>query len=687
MKLAPKILSLALVGLVAATVPGTSIAERPAAPESHQPAVATLVGALLSSEHFEGRPLDDELSERWLDLYLQQLDYNRMIFLEEDIAEFKAYEHQLDDLLSSREPRLQVPFLVHERFTQRVQERVEDVAGLLEEPITLDGTETWDLDRSDEPWPASREQARELWRKRIKEQVLRGDLQGKERAETLDMLRKRYQRMAKDLEVSEPIDVLEPFLSALAQAYDPHSAYFKPATNDNFDIQMSNSLEGIGATLRTEGEYTLVVSLVPGGPAQMQGELKAGDKIISVAQGQGAPVDVIDQRIDHVVKLIRGPKGTDVRLTVIPVDATDPSHTQEITIRRDEVTLTANDADARVLEVPGLDGGTVRVGIIDVPSFYLDFDAKRQGDPDYKSTTRDVRRLLENLQQQEVAGIILDLRQNGGGALSEAVELAGLFIDRGPIVQVGDKRGRVEPLYDPDPRQVYDGPVMVLTSPLSASASEIVAAAIQDYGRGIVVGSSQTHGKGTVQNVIDLDPLMARIFDVPDDAAAGALKVTTNKFYRISGGSTQLRGVASDVVIPSPYDGLDVLESDLEYALGWDKVGPVPYRQVADLGTDVTWLRDRSARRIAESEEFRELKEEIARRAGDDDTVSLNLEVRRKEMEQSKHDPLLSAAAEEPTTEEEEPEYDDENDFVLQEAGRVLRDWVSRGRFATAEKG
>ncbi|MBW1881825.1 MAG: PDZ domain-containing protein, partial [Deltaproteobacteria bacterium] len=416
---------------------------------------------------------------------------------------------------------------------------------------------------------------------RIKEQVLRGLLRGESQESQVEMLRRRYHRLETDILATEPADVLEPYLASFAHAFDPHSDYFKPSTNADFDIEMSNSLEGIGATLRTEGEYTLVYSLVPGGPAQQGEELQPGDRIVAVAQGSEPPVDVVDERIDKVVKQIRGPKGTEVRLTVIPVDAPDPSHTRVIRITRDQVILAADDAESRVIEVPGQDGQGIKLGLIDIPSFYQDFQARRGGDPEFKSTTRDVKQLLTELKAEEVSGIILDVRRNGGGSLNESVELTGLFIPQGPVVQIGDRSGRTEAMYDPDPAVVYDGPLMVLTSPLSASASEILAGAIQDYDRGLVVGSASTHGKGTVQNVIDLDPVLRRFvrYPTPDDLA-GAVKVTTHKFYRVSGASTQLRGVQADVVLPSPFDGLELLEGDLDYVLGWDRVAPLTYREI-----------------------------------------------------------------------------------------------------------
>ncbi|MBW2257645.1 MAG: carboxy terminal-processing peptidase, partial [Deltaproteobacteria bacterium] len=406
--------------------------------------------------------------------------------------------------------------------------------------------------------------------------------------------------------------------------------------------------------------------LVPGGPAQQGEELQPGDRIVAVAQGSEPPVDVVDERIDKVVKQIRGPKGTEVRLTVIPVDAPDPSHTRVIHITRDQVILAADDAESRVIEVPGQDGQGIKLGLIDIPSFYQDFQARRGGDPEYKSTTRDVKQLLTELKAEEVSGIILDVRRNGGGSLNEAVELTGLFIPQGPVVQIGDRSGRTEAMYDPDPAVVYEGPLMVLTSPLSASASEILAGAIQDYDRGLVVGSASTHGKGTVQNVIDLDPVLRRFVRYPtSDDLAGAVKVTTHKFYRVSGASTQLRGVQADVVLPSPYDGLELLEGDLDYVLGWDRVAPLTYREIDNLEPTAERLQALSAERVANDPSFTELMEAIAKRREADGIVSLALETRRKELE----------SFPQPASDDEEDQRND--DIILDEATRIMGDWLT----------
>ncbi len=669
---------LARLALLLTLAAAPAVASERVAPEPYHPALAALVTQMLSSEHFAGVALDDTLSARWFDTYLESLDYGRMFFLASDIAAFEKWRLTLDDAARRGEPDLAAAFHMHAVYRQRVSERINAALAGLDAPLDFTLDERFALDRSEAPWPATAAEADELWRLRTKEQILRGILRGDTEEKQKEILRKRYKRIETDTLAAAAPDVVETFLGALAKAHDPHSDYFKPATNDDFDIQMSNSLEGIGATLRTDGEYTVVVSLVTGGPAELGGELKAGDRIVAVAQGDGEPVDVIDTRIDRVVKLIRGAKGTEVRLTVIPAEALDPSKTSEIRIVRDQVKLTANDAQSKVIEVPVDKGDPLKLGVITVPSFYQDFAAKRRGDPDYKSTTRDVAALLIKLKQQRVDGVILDLRRNGGGSLSEAVDLTGLFIPQGPVVQIGDRKGRSEPMHDPDPGIAWEGPLVVLTSPLSASASEILAGAVQDYGRGLVVGSAQTHGKGTVQNVVDLDPVLRHFYRYPGrDEIAGALKVTTHKFYRVSGASTQLEGVKADVVIPSPWDGLDLLESDLPNPLPWDRVRPLEYRRWGELDTTAQSLQALSHARVSQHADFTELLDAIEKRRDDDGLVSLNLETRRAELAQGAEAPEVP--------EEGEAEEDGGDDIVLDEATLVMRDWLT-GVVSTASK-
>lgn len=642
--------SLALLALTScsalAELPGRSTGEA-------EPVAATMVASLLSSYHYNGRRVDDAVAIVWMDTYLKNLDFNRMIFLEDDIREFQAQAHTLDDDLTSGQPKMVLAKAIYARYQQRIAERVAQANAVLDGPIDLTDDETYILDRKEAKWPRTEAEAGELWRKRIEEQFILGAQAKRSEEDTRELLRKRYHRMQKDVETAESMDILERYLTSLTMVFDPHTVYFKPASQDNFDIEMQNSLEGIGASLRTIGEYTVVMDLIAGGPAEKGGELQVNDKIIAVAQGGGQPEDIIDLRIDKVVKQIRGKKGTEVRLTVIPADAKDPSQTRVVSIVRDKVVLADSDADFVVKEVDGK-----KVAVVDVPSFYVDSTGRR-------SASRDLERILRK-DMGDVDGVVLDLRENGGGSLQEAVSMTGLFIDRGPVVQIRERDGDVEVLSDRDGGVAWDGPLMVLTSPLSASASEIVAGAIQDYGRGIVVGSKQTHGKGSVQTVVGLTEMMSRMTrGTPPQA--GALKLTTQKFYRVNGESTQVRGVQADVVVPSPWDGLDIYEGDLDHALPWDEVRPTSYTASGSLEALIPQLQTKSDARVATAEAFGEMREMLAERERlkKANEVSLNLEKRMAELDAE--DAVQDEGAEKP---------DEAPDPVLDEALAVMNDFM-----------
>lgn len=623
-----------------------------------EPAIAAMVSSLVSSYHYNGRTPDDAIAVLWMDGYLKSLDYNRMFFLASDVEEFRKLAVTLDDDLRSGRPTLEAATTIHDRYKVRVAERVADATAILEAPLDLTNDEDYLFDRSEAKWPADRAAAKELWRQRIEEQFILGAQAKREEDKTRDLLKKRYHRLEKDAASAESIDVLERYLTALTTVYDPHTVYFKPATQDNFDIEMQNSLEGIGASLRTMGEYTVVMGLIAGGPAEKGGKLQVNDKIIAVAQGDNDPEDIIDLRIDNVVKQIRGKKGTEVRLTVIPADATDPSETRIVSIVRDKVVLADSDADHVVREVKGK-----RFAVIDIPSFYVDQTGKR-------SASRDLERILRKDMGPNIDGVILDLRRNGGGSLQEAVDMTGLFIDKGPVVQIKDRDGDIETLSDNDGKVAWDGPLMVLTSPLSASASEIVAGALQDYGRAIVVGSKTTHGKGSVQTVVGLSEMMARM-SRGTPPRAGALKLTTQKFYRVNGESTQVRGVKADVVIPSPWDGLDIYEGDLDHALPWDEIPATTYTRVGDLSSLLPSLQAKSTGRVASEEAFVEMREGAAERERlkNDKTISLNLAERMKDKDKVKDDT-------EAVDDTADAEKKDGPDPVLDEALAVMLDFL-----------
>ncbi|MCB1050546.1 MAG: carboxy terminal-processing peptidase [Acidobacteria bacterium] len=649
----------------------------------YQAELTRLVTSYLAYYHYSRKNIDDEISAKAFHLFLENLDANKLFFLQSDIDEFKKYELAIDDDLESAESKLEIPFNVYERYAQRVDERVQVALKYIKSDFDFNKDESMVLDREDMPWAKSKAELDEIWRMRIKDQIIRFLLQDRDKEYYTDLLSKRYERLAKEVRENDSIDILERFLSSVTRAYDPHSQYLKPATKDNFDIDMGHSLEGIGATLRNEGEYTIVVDLIPGGPAALSGKIKPNDKIIAVGQGDEEPVDVVDLRIDKVVKQIRGKKGTEVRLTIVPATSVDMSDASVVSLIRDKVIITSQDAKKEVHEIKDSQGRNHKFGVINVPGFYLDSNAKYNGEKDFKSTTRDVRKLLKELEGDKIEGLVIDLRNNSGGSLDEAVELSGLFIKKGPIVQVRAQDGDARVLDDPDPAQVYDGPLVVLTNVFSASASEIFAGAIQDYRRGIVVGDQATHGKGTVQKLIGLEPFLRRLVDgeLPDNLG-GALKLTTHKFYRVSGSSTQLQGVRADIPLPSVYDQTEFRESKLENALNWDQIKPVEYDRYQVSADMVAALRLASEKRVTVHPEFAYVREDAKHfselRA--ENRVSLNLAKRKAEKtqqetldEQRKKERQVRNPVE--VDKDKKVETGDAPDFVLQEAIEILNDY------------
>lgn len=600
-----------------------------AAPLSFQPVdgkIVNVVTQVLSQNHYREQAVDDRLSAAWLNNYIEALDPERLFLLQADIDEFRRYENTLDEGVERIPADLGPAQSIHRRFVQRVGERAAAIEAILAKPDALPRSGVVDLDRDDAPWAASSAALDDLWRLRLAEQVGRAELDGEDRAKTVARLVTRYARMRKDVEQQDEGDILELWLGAFGATYDPHSVWFKPATKEDFDISMRDSLQGIGATLRTDGEHTKVVSLVPGGPAARSGLLQPEDRIVAVAQGSGEAEDIVGLRIDKVVKLIRGAKGTDVVLTIIPANATDPSVTKNIRITRDEVVIADAAAKGSVREING-----VKVGVIDVPSFYQDMRRDPRA-PNSRNTTSDVRRILGELSAQGVKVVVVDLRENGGGALTQAIDLTGLFIDKGPVVQIKDRDARVQVMEDEAPGVAWGGPLVVLTSVHSASASEIFAGAIQDYRRGLIVGAPATHGKGSVQELLDLAPVLSRALGDPNAAAAGALKYTTSLFYRVSGRSTQAVGVVADVVIPSPSDNLPYREADLDNPLPYDEIRAARFAPLA-VNLPVDRLRQRSGARIAQDPAFQLMAEMRALRdAQDGKPTSLDEAARKAEL-------------------------------------------------------
>ena len=572
----------------------------------------------LASRHYVSTTLDDALSTKIYAAYLEDLDPSKSYFLASDIAEFDSLRLQLDDALSRGD--VTPAYKIFNRYHQRVIDRFEQVITMLEAGLDqFDFTinEALPLERKEEPWATTPEELDELWRKRVKNAVLNLKLSDKETDKIQDVLLKRYRnRLTRTLQTNSE-DVFQLYMNSFTRTYDPHTQYFSPRTSENFNINMSLSLEGIGAVLQQEDEFTKVVSLVPAGPADKSRQIYPDDRIVAVGQGpDGEMVDVIGWRLDEVVQLIRGKKDTIVKLDVIPANAKD-STIKVVNIVRNTVKLEEQSAKSEIIEVEQF-GRKHKIGIIDIPTFYVDFQALQEGNKDYKSTTRDVQELLVSLMAEGVEGVVIDLRDNGGGSLQEARTLTGLFIDRGPTVQVRNNGNRVDILNDRDIRTVYAGPLGVLVNRLSASASEIFAGAIQDYDRGVIIGN-QTFGKGTVQTLLPLNQ--------------GQLKLTAAKFYRISGESTQHKGIVPDVDFPLDYDPESIGESTLASPLPWDKIQATSYRAKSNVSQLKTELINLHNARVKNDPEFAYFREASAYRQerSKQTSISLSEAARRQE--------------------------------------------------------
>ncbi len=651
-------------------------------PEPHHPGLSQTITKLLYQYHYEHYHLNDSLSSEILDRYIEDLDYNKFYFLASDIRQFEKYRYELDD--DVRRGYLDPAYEIFNLYRQRVEERVDYALKRLQTPFDFTRDEYFQYNRKDAPWPRTRRELDELWRKRLKNEALNLKLNGKDWEGIQETLTKRYKNLRKRIRQYNSEDVFQLFMNAVTETYDPHTNYFSPITSDNFRIQMSLSYEGIGARLVTEDDYTKIVEIIPGGPAYFSGELHANDRIIGVAQGQdGEFVDVIGWRLDDVVQLIRGKRGTIVKLQILPAGAEPGDPPKVVVLKRDKIKLEEQAAKSRILEIDH-EGRHYKIGVIKIPTFYSDIAAQERGDRDFKSTAKDVRRLLKELEAEQVNGVVIDLRRNGGGSLQEAIEVTGLFIKRGPVVQVRHSNGRINYGGDPDPGIVYDGPLAVLVDRYSASASEIFAAAIQDYGRGIVVGT-QTFGKGTVQNLIPLN----RFFRAKGKKL-GQLKITVAKFYRVSGGSTQHRGVWPDIQFPSIYQYMDIGESSRPNALAWDQIKPVKYQKFADLTDIIPKLRVRHRIRANENPEFKFLREDIEeyRINKNKKVVSLNEAKRRQEREKAKQKRLRRENARrmaiglpplkegEKDEDEDKKDREEKSDYQLEETAHILADYI-----------
>lgn len=671
-------------------------------PSVEQRLRSNLATRFLSNWHYKETRLDDELSAKIFDRYLELLDPNFSFFLAADIEIFTPNRLLLDEALQHSDPA--PAYEIFNVYVERVRNRVEFARAEIKKPMDFTIDETYLWDRSEIKWAKSEAELNEFWRQRVKNDYLRLRLTDKEDEAIVETLDDRYENLDRRISELNSDDIFQFFMNAFAQSIEPHTAYMSPRSSKNFEISMRLSLEGIGALLDRKNEYTTIARVVPGGPADKDGRLQAGDRVTAVGQGRdGKLTDVIGWRIDDVVDLIRGPKHTVVRLEVLHEETGIDGPVTIIDIERDEVKLEEQAAKSRIIDVPGKADEVVKVGVVDLPVFYLDFNGRARNLPDYRSSTRDVRRLINEMKAEGIQGLIVDLRNNGGGSLLEATTLTGLFIDEGPVVQVRNSGGRISTEEDVDPGMTWDGPLAVLVNRYSASASEIFAAAIQDYGRGIIIGET-TFGKGTVQNLVDLDD-----YAKPGDSGKmGQLKITMAQFFRVNGGSTQNRGVEPDIHFPSAGDPEDYGERSLDNALPWTSIPPADFKRNGNLERLVAVTDFRYQDRITSDQEFAWLRSDVEEfnRNKDKKEISLLESTRREEMEKHKakraarkaarleHDngPLLEdsdtlANAGEPAeaivddedSEAAEADKDDRPDLLLRESARIVSDMVELG--------
>ncbi|NIW10972.1 MAG: tail-specific protease [Gammaproteobacteria bacterium] len=647
--------------------------------ERHERATE-IITHIINTYHYKSRPLDDSLSTSILDRYLDSLDPNRSYFLASDISNFDKYRFKLDNRLKDED--LVPAFDIFRIYRNRVDERINHAIAILDNDFDFTIDESYRFDRRDSDWARTKAELDEIWRKRVKNDVLNLLLAKKDDAEYVDTLAKRYERIRTNTFQLDSNDIFQTFINSYTTSIEPHTAYFSPRESENFDISMRLSLEGIGAVLTTENDYTVIQNIIPGGPADLSNQLHDEDKIIGVGQGKnGEIVDIIGWRLDDVVDLIRGPKGTTLRIEILPKNSGPEGPHKMIMLVRNKIKLEEQAAKSSIIEITE---SKRKIGVINLPTFYIDFTAQARGDKNYKSTSGDVRKLIAKLKEANISGLIIDLRGNGGGSLSEALELTGLFIEKGPIVQTKDSTGRIDINDDPDPSIVYSGPMAVLVDRNSASASEIFAGAIQDYQRGIIIGEP-TFGKGTVQNIVDLDRFISNA-----DEEHGRLKTTIAQFFRVSGGSNQHRGVIPDIILPTANISSDYGEKSLDNALPWDQVKPAKYIKVMSTPNDISMAETRHKQRIKSDRAFQLMLEEqeLIEETSNQKEISLLMSEREAEREklqktrQQLENEIRIAQGLPPLNDNESnnegaDQEDDTMDIILKEAGMILDDMIS----------
>lgn len=675
----PRVLPSLLIALIAIMVVGCSqdpaqaeptLQDQLSGPRAADRQITRHVAALVSQEHLTSHELDDEISGRCLDEFLKALDPWKIYFYQSDVDTFNKYRTKIDEMIQSGD--ISLAYLIFNTFLKRIDERVEMVDTLLDGEFDFTRDEVIISDRDLARYPKTKAEALDRWRKRIKYDLLMLKDDDTEGDEAIEKLRRRYHSFDKRMHQTDQDELLEMYLTSLTTSFDPHTTYMSPSTLKNFEIMMKLELDGIGASLQSDDGYTVVKDVIKGGAADKDGRLKIEDRIVGVGQGpDGEIVDVVDMKLNDVVKQIRGKRGTIVRLEV----QTPGEKNQIIDITRDRIELKDSEAKGEILEA-GLkpDGKPYRIGVIDLPSFYMDMDAARNGLSNFRSTTRDVLAIIENFKKEGIDAIVLDLRRNGGGSLTEAINLTGLFIPEGPVVQVKGPDGSIRPFNDLNPTCAWSGPLVVLNSKFSASASEILAGAIQDYHRGLIVGDQTSHGKGTVQSLLDLS---SQLFRLPNMPSMGALKLTMQQFYRPSGDSTQKRGVESDVELPSLTTHLDVGEQDLDFPVEFDRVPKLKYQNFNQVNDDiVNKLKELSQPRIEKSEDFQRVSRNIERYLEQKSKkyVTLNEEKFMKEREELNADKEEREQLEEIANGNKEEGI--ERDYYMDEALAITVDYI-----------
>ncbi|WP_128546079.1 carboxy terminal-processing peptidase [Larkinella soli] len=664
-------------GMSAVPVPGPSADDLK--PSVSQEKVEALVAKLLTTYHYRKVRLNDSLSSVVFDNYLKELDNNKAYFLASDVNSFEKYRTNIDDQLINGE--LAAAYDIYNVFRKRYQERNKFVQENFIKPFDFSADETFNTDREKAGWPKTVEEQNDLWRKLLKNQALELKLTGKADSSVVNSMKSRYKNLDRYMNRIKAEDVFQIYMNSFAEALDPHTNYMSPRSADRFNQEMSASLEGIGALLGEDGDYIKVTDIVPGGPVFKSKLLNKGDKIVGVAQGEsGHMTSIVGYQVDDAVKLIKGPKGTTVRLQIVPNDAIAGAPPKEIKLVREKIKLEEGRAKKEVIEITQ-NQKKYKVGVITIPVFYRDFEGARKREEGFASTTGDVQKFLGELKTEKVDGVVIDLRDNGGGSLTEAISLTGLFISRGPVVQVKEAMGDIEVQTDPDPSVNYDGPLAVLVNRFSASASEIFAAAIQDYKRGLIIGS-QTYGKGTVQTMVDLNQWLTK-----EPEKVGQVKMTIAKFYRINGSSTQHKGVTPDIELPSAFSAEEFGESSQPSALPWDQIASARFEMTKNLDDKVlSKLRDKYEQRLKTDTDLKQLMADFAelKRAKEKTVVSLQETKRKKERDEAeKRRKSINAAAGEPvaSTDSSIPPSDKDTkgkkDLYLNEAGRILADYIA----------